>query len=137
MYWEPRLTPLVQCMQCSRHLWMGPIKTARSLACPPPACLKPCLMFCQATSEALSFQLLIKGGSFITSWMVIDYLLLKTVVAVKFLPLSWLSEFIIIISVLFVIYLYFVQGRPTQIFPLAGTHCHLDTTRKIEMVVCN
>lgn len=34
MYWQPRLTPPVQCMQCSRHLWMSPIKTARSLVCP-------------------------------------------------------------------------------------------------------
>lgn len=34
MYWQPRLTPPVQCMQCSRHLCMSPIKTARSLACP-------------------------------------------------------------------------------------------------------
>lgn len=40
MYWQPRLTPPVQCMQCSRHLWMSPIKTARSLACPcPPAAM--------------------------------------------------------------------------------------------------
>lgn len=39
---------------------------------PAPACLQPCLMFCQANSETLSFQLLIKGGSFITPWMVIN-----------------------------------------------------------------
>lgn len=39
---------------------------------PPPARLQPCLMFCQANSEMFSFQLLIKGGSFIPPYMVID-----------------------------------------------------------------